>query len=261
MSQFLHTRSTLEDWLQSQKIYKYVIHPDLSVDALQSISFGCQNLKCLPVRFRSVEGNFHCSYNQLTTLEGCPQYVAGDFTATDNCLTSLQGGPLVVKGNYEVAHNQLTSLEYLASEIGASLYVSNNELSSLEFCPKTILNSFDCAHNQLVSLKGGPQTVGNVFNCRGNQLRSLEFCPIEVDHSFRCDSNQIETVAFSPQKMKQKSWFSCSGNPLLGELQTIETFEPFYQAHKNFVIAQQEKTHLEQNIEGNKMKTIQLFKI
>jgi len=41
------------------------------------------------VRFGEVSGDFHCGYNQLTTLEGAPQSVGGDFFCYSNRLTSL----------------------------------------------------------------------------------------------------------------------------------------------------------------------------
>ena len=39
------------------------------------------------------EGDFYCSHNQLTSLEGAPESVGGDFSCYSNQLTSLEGAP------------------------------------------------------------------------------------------------------------------------------------------------------------------------
>ena len=36
------------------------------------------------IRFGTVSGNFYCSYNQLTSLEGAPREVRGDFDCNMN---------------------------------------------------------------------------------------------------------------------------------------------------------------------------------
>ena len=76
-------------------------------------------------------GDFHCSHNQLTSLEFCPQEVGGEF----NCYK-----------------NQLTSLEFCPKEVGGEFGCSNNQLTSLEFCPKEVSGDFYCYNNQLTSL-------------------------------------------------------------------------------------------------------------
>ena len=55
-------------------------------------------------------GDFHCSHNQLTSLEFCPQEVGGEFNCCDNKLTSLEFCPKEVSGDFWCSGNQLTSL-------------------------------------------------------------------------------------------------------------------------------------------------------
>ena len=97
---------------------------------------GLDNFK--GVKFGKVSGDFDCSGNQLTSLEGAPQEVRVDFNCYDNKLTSLEGAPQKVGGHFVCDYNQLTSLE------GA---------------PQQIRWSFSCEENQLTSLEGAPQTV------------------------------------------------------------------------------------------------------
>ena len=58
-----------------------------------------------------VSGNFYCSYNQLTSLQGAPQSVGGSFYCSYNQLTSLQGSPKSVGGSFFCNNNQLTSFQ------------------------------------------------------------------------------------------------------------------------------------------------------
>ena len=60
---------------------------------------------------QNYNGNFYCSNNKLTSLEGAPEVVKGGFYCNNNNLTSLKGTPEVVKGNFNCSHNNLTSLD------------------------------------------------------------------------------------------------------------------------------------------------------
>jgi len=72
------------------------------------------NLKKLPFTFSEVRGNFDCSGNNLTTLEGCPMDVGGYFNCSWNKLTSLEHSPKIVEGDYICRDvNTITSLEGL----------------------------------------------------------------------------------------------------------------------------------------------------
>jgi len=77
-------------------------------------------------------GNFNCSYNELTSLEGAPSHVGGNFNCSYNELTSLAGAP---------------------SHVGGDFYCYDNKLISLEGAPSRVSGSFYCAHNKLTSLK------------------------------------------------------------------------------------------------------------
>ena len=52
------------------------------------------------IRFGSVRGNFSCSDNNLTSLEGAPQEVGGYFNCSGNELISLEGAPQKVGGGF-----------------------------------------------------------------------------------------------------------------------------------------------------------------
>lgn len=53
-----------------------------------------------------VTGDFACSGNQLTSLEGSPKSVGGNFYCNNNQLTTLNGGPSSVGGNFNCSNNK-----------------------------------------------------------------------------------------------------------------------------------------------------------
>jgi hypothetical protein len=67
------------------------------VDVQGTFDCSSQGLKSLyGIKFGTVEGNFYCYYNELTTLEGAPQTVGGSFYCENNQLISLTGAPQTV---------------------------------------------------------------------------------------------------------------------------------------------------------------------
>ena len=95
----------------------------------------------------SVDGNFSCYNNFLTSLENAPKSVDGDFYSSGNELTSLVGAPKTIGGDF---------------------YCSYNLLTSLEGAPKVVNGNFDCTYNKLTSLAGAPKYVGGIFVCNNN---------------------------------------------------------------------------------------------
>ena len=75
----------------------------------------------------TVRGDFYCSYNKLTSLQGAPREVGGDFYCRDSELTSLTGAPQKVGGDFYCSYNELTSLTGAPREVGGDFYCSNND--------------------------------------------------------------------------------------------------------------------------------------
>ena len=70
------------------------INPEGFVDVEGDFDCPRSGIKSLMgIRFGSVGGNFYCSSNQLTSLEGAPEKVGGNFYCCWNQLTSLGGAP------------------------------------------------------------------------------------------------------------------------------------------------------------------------
>ena len=139
-----------------------------------------------------VTGNFNCSNNQLTSLEGCPSTVGGDFNCDNNKLTNFQGCPSTVSGSFYCSYNKLTSLQGCPSAVGGNFNCFHNQLTSLEGCPSTVGGDFYCHYNQLTTLQHCPSTIDGNFNCFHNQLTSLEGCPSTIGGSFNCNNNLLD---------------------------------------------------------------------
>ena len=98
-------------------------------------------------------GDFDCSNNELTSLEGALSHVSGNFDCSLNHLTSLKGAPSHVGGGFYCRGNGLTSLEGAPSHVGGGFYCSSNELTSLKGAPSHVGGGFYCYNNKLTSLK------------------------------------------------------------------------------------------------------------
>ena len=61
----------------------------------------------LGIKIKEVKGNFNCSHNELTSLEGSPEIVGVDFDCAYNDLTSLEGSPKIVKGDFYCNNNKV----------------------------------------------------------------------------------------------------------------------------------------------------------
>jgi hypothetical protein len=159
-------------WLDKCTLGTWKLNPQTGLVDVDG-SFGCrkQRLRDLNgVRFGEVKGNFSCSRNQLTSLEGAPQKVEGYFSCQDNQLTSLEGAP---------------------QKVGKWFDCDNNQLTSLEGAPREVKRDFSCANNQLTTLEGAPREVGGIFSCSNNGLTTLEGAPQEVKGDFICRRNPV----------------------------------------------------------------------
>jgi hypothetical protein len=144
------TDSEIREWLDSMDIYDYdICNGIVHVVGDVTINSGL-GLTRIPVQFGYVGGDFYCSYNELTSLSGCPSEVGGDFFCSSNKLVSLDGGP---------------------TEVGGDFGCYSNLLVSLKGCPSEVGGYFNCDNNKLTSLECGPEVVGGDFYCKDNLFK------------------------------------------------------------------------------------------
>ena len=157
---------------EKYNISNYTINVDGSINVDGDVDLTNRKLTKLPLKFGRVTGDFFCSSNYLTSLEGSPSYVYY-FGCHQNNLTSLEGGPEIIGSSFNCNDNQLISLKGSPKEVGGYFSCSYNQLTSLEGCPIQIGDDFDFSNNKLTTLKGGPKQLGGNFYCHDNNLPDL----------------------------------------------------------------------------------------
>ena len=90
----------------------------VNVDGYVDLSnFG---LTHIPLKFGVVTSYFYCSWNNLTSLDGCPLRVGEYFACNNNNLTSLEGCPKYVGGDFWCSVNNIrefTGIKYIGEEL------------------------------------------------------------------------------------------------------------------------------------------------
>jgi hypothetical protein len=159
------------------------------VDVYGNVKISHNTLKKIPLQFGFVYGNFLCQSN-LTTLKGCPQYVAGDFNCSGNQLTTLQHGPREVGGDFFAHDNLLTSLKGSPKHIAGNFNAFSNKLKTLEGSPERIeKNCYIYDNFELKSLKGAATYIGGSFKVTAIKLDDLRGCPQFIGNIFSFDAD------------------------------------------------------------------------
>ena len=96
-------------------IENYTINNDGSIDVDEDVNLHNLGLEKLPIKFNKVNGNFYCSGNNLTSLEGSPIEVNGNFYCHGNKLESFEYAPKIIRGDFGCECNNIKSFEYFPS--------------------------------------------------------------------------------------------------------------------------------------------------
>jgi len=90
------------------QLKKYTINLDKSVDVDGDVDLAARDLDKIPLVFGKVTGNFNCSYNILTTLEGLPHTLHGTIYCHSNELISTYSGDVDIdlRGNFKCSNNK-----------------------------------------------------------------------------------------------------------------------------------------------------------
>ena len=138
----------IKEICKKYKITNYEINEDNTIDVYGNVDLWDKKLKEIPLNFNKVTGNFSCSYNNLTSLEGCPKWVGGDFSCHYNKLLDIDCGIQMVDGNFYCQNNKITTLKGSPKSVG-SFFCYKNKITNLKGCPKYITDDFDCRYNIL----------------------------------------------------------------------------------------------------------------
>ena len=126
-------------------------------------------------------------------------YKGGDFNCTFNRLTSLEGAPSRVGGHFYCSYNELTSLEGAPSHVNGAFFCSHNELTSLEGAPSHVGGDFDCSINELASLKDVYKHIAEIkgeFYASDNPIKShvLGLLLIKGVTEVRLDKTEVQDI-------------------------------------------------------------------
>lgn len=172
---------------------KFVIHDDLTVDVDGDVELSKLNLKIIPCQFGEVSGNFNCSKNLLTSLEGVPRVLKGAFFCNNNQLTSLTFCPNEVRGNFDCSYNLLSSLkggpQSLQKDQEYGHYnCSHNPITELSHLPQQVDN-FYCKNTHITSLKNSPQIVTDLHAEYNERLSLLQLEGVSILDTLYLDDN------------------------------------------------------------------------
>lgn len=149
------------------------INEDGSVNYTGKVVISNMELREIPVKFGTVEGDFICSDNFLKSLKNAPHTVNGDFYCSRNCLTSLKFGPSIVTDSYLCRQNKITELD------GS---------------PKIISGLFDCSENELKNLKNCPEFIGGELIADSNFINTLEYFPKYTGDDIKLQQNDLKDI-------------------------------------------------------------------
>lgn len=144
-------------------IIKYSINSDGSIDVDGNVFLINRAFTKLPLKFNKVIGDFDCSYNELTTLDGCPREVGGNFLCSHNNLVTLKGGPEFVDCYYKCSENKLESLKYSPLRIERSLFCEDNNIKTLEGFPMIIKWGLNLRNNPISIIDESIKVGANIF--------------------------------------------------------------------------------------------------
>lgn len=188
----------IESTLFRLGIDTFTINPDYSVDVKGSVDIREMGLSSLPVKFRNIEGDFDCSYNNLKNLVNSPDTISGLFDCSLNSIYTLIGGPRVVMGGYYCSDNKLTDLQGFPEKVYEVFDAERNELTTLKGAPEILTcQEFTVAQNKLVNLHYGPKKGFN-FDCSQNDITTLENGVKELHGVFDCNYNMLRSLIGKP---------------------------------------------------------------
>lgn len=123
--------------------------------------------------------NIHLNNGKLTDidLQSISEFdysVDWDFVCSNNKLTSLKWCPISISGDFSCYSNNLISLEWCPEDVWMSFDCSVNKLISLEKWPEIVSWDFICYDNKIVSLEGLPNHIGADAIWFPNQLNQLK---------------------------------------------------------------------------------------
>ncbi len=152
-------KSEIRKWCAMNGITDYTIRTSkdgLFVDVNKSVRIIDIVLSEFPFKFGTINGNFDCNDNNLTTLKGAPDIVLGRFSVFYNHIESLEYFPKRVTGVISITHNKISSFKGLPKFISED-HISNADrlwcYSNINIKEEDYFHLFDLGYD-VISIKG-----------------------------------------------------------------------------------------------------------
>ena len=97
----------IDEICKKYRIENYTINTDGSIDVNGIVNLHNLGLEKLPIKFNKVNGDFFCSYNNLTSFEYAPKIIRGSFSCSDNNIKTFEYFPSFVKGEFWCTYNPI----------------------------------------------------------------------------------------------------------------------------------------------------------
>jgi hypothetical protein len=136
---------------------------DITEDGVVNVNVNCYMRRRtqdgrLPVQFGTIDGDFSLASMRIVSLEGSPQVVEGNFDCSFNQLTSLQHCPQSVM-DFDCSNNPLTTLQW-CPRVPAELLCDNAQLRDLTSVPPATYLSVQM--NPIVNFRNTPSHIQEV---------------------------------------------------------------------------------------------------
>src|ERR1035437_625630 len=102
----------IRSWLDEMGVENYTINDDFIIDVCGNVYLGDKDIKELPefIQYRYVNGTFDCDNTLFTSLRGCPEKILDSFYCSYNNLSSLEYCPNFVGAEFG-CHNNLVTFD------------------------------------------------------------------------------------------------------------------------------------------------------
>jgi hypothetical protein len=126
------------DFLNEVCIGEWSLNENGEIDVDGSVDMVAMDLTEIPIKFGNVDGTFHCSSNNLTTLKNCPVVTYDIFCYGNNLTEYFKSLPVDSEIWDKLALWDILLPEYpFLINIGKKYLVNGDLIDILEGCPQT----------------------------------------------------------------------------------------------------------------------------
>lgn len=212
----------VHDFLTKNKITRYKILDNGSIDIMQSVDISSLDLTKIPYPIYRVRGNFNASKNKLSDLTNAPKVVYGEYDVSNNNLISLLGVPKKVK-ILRAAHNKLTSLEHCPNT--TDLIVYNNNILSLKYIHPNVSFLSIMENVNLKNLEYLPSNMDSLILCNTGITQIDK--PLIINKTLQLKNTKIEYIYLDKIILQPSAKFMCDVKFMYNCINSIEFVEKF----------------------------------